>query len=440
VLSQGNGGKAAALNAGIAVAAGEIMVFADADGMFGKDTIGRLLEGFDGPDVGAVCGNDAPSNVDRLLPRLLALLTHVTSLVRRALSVTNCLSIVSGNCGAFRAHVVREIGGFTDGMVGEDLEITWRVHRAGYRVTFAPQALVRSEVPVTLGGLWKQRVRWTRGLIQTARMHRDMLCRRRFGAVSYFITLNLVTSLLLPPLQLLFLASLVVAAKLSAPTLAGLVISLTVTLAIADVVASVALDRSWRDLRLLYAVAGMVVYSPLLSMVVLWALVQEAGGVPARWNKLARQGVPAAKPVLVTAAARLSREMKLSLRRPGSLFLSIPGPGGLVNLRTQRGMPAGFVQVLNDRSVAWPRTRLDDTMTRALAVGRTDAADILFIAGAGRNRVCVLITGPVRVLDDAVLRRLHPRMRSAARGTKRPQAWVWLGVREARMQGGSARP
>ncbi|WP_117208153.1 glycosyltransferase [Allorhizocola rhizosphaerae] len=287
VLAQANGGKASALNAGIALANGEIMVFADADGVFAADTIDRLLDGFDRPDVGAVCGNDTPSNLDSALPRLLALLTHVTSLVRRALSVVNCLSIVSGNCGALRSRVVREVGGFTEGMVGEDLEITWRVHRAGYRVTFQPRAMVRAEVPSTVGALWKQRVRWTRGLIQTARMHRDMLCRPRYGAVSYYITLNLITTLLLAPLQLAFLAVLIGTTSLG--DIAGLVVSLTITLALVDFCLAAGLDRAWRDLRFLYLIPGMLLYSTVLSAVVLWAWLHELRGTPAHWNKLARR-------------------------------------------------------------------------------------------------------------------------------------------------------
>lgn len=290
VLTRANGGKAAALNAGIARATGQIMVFADADGVFTPDTLTRLLEGFDSPEVGAVCGNDAPLNTHRLLPRLLALLTHVTSLVRRALSYTGCLAIVSGNIGAFRSDVVREIGGFTEGLLGEDLEITWRVRRAGYRVTFQPWAIVYAEVPWTVSGLWRQRVRWARGLVQTARLHTGMLCRPRYGPVSFYLAVNLFTSLVLPPVQLIAGAYLVAGAVGSWSGLAGLVAGAMVSLVLVDVVLALALDRSWRDLRLVYVLPAMLGYSPLLSLVAVWAVLLELRGAPSRWNKLDRAG------------------------------------------------------------------------------------------------------------------------------------------------------
>jgi biofilm PGA synthesis N-glycosyltransferase PgaC len=430
VLTQPNAGKAAALNAGIAVASGEIMVFADADGIFTPTTITRLLEGFTSPTVGAVCGNDMPSNVNKQLPRLLALLTHVTSLVRRALSAVNCLAIVSGNIGAFRSHVVREIGGFTHGLIGEDLEITWRVHRAGYRVTFQPRSVVRAEVPDSFVPLWKQRVRWTRGLIQTALIHKDMLCRKRYGPVSYYITFTLITGLVLPPLQLVFVAAFIATSQL---TWFGLVFSL----AILDFAVAIALDKSWKDFKYLYLVPAMALYSPFLSLVVVYALWLEWRGKPAHWNKLARTGFA----VKAAAAAReglavnrLNQAMKVTLRLEGSLVVSVPTTAGTSARRTSQRAVPGFVQVLSDRSIAWPCQGLDDTLVRSLAVGRTDSAGVLYRVNRGENQVCLFLTGPVRLLDDATLRRLHPRVGPRHRRTERPQMWVWVGVRQAWLQ------
>ena len=82
----------------------------------------------------------------------------------------DCLPIVSGNIGAFPAPSCEGRGLPRVDTVGEDLELTWRVHRAGYQVRFQPLALVRAESPSTVRDLWKQRVRWARGLLQTVRL------------------------------------------------------------------------------------------------------------------------------------------------------------------------------------------------------------------------------------------------------------------------------
>jgi cellulose synthase/poly-beta-1,6-N-acetylglucosamine synthase-like glycosyltransferase len=295
VLSQANAGKAAALNAGIAAAAGEVLMFVDADGIFTSNTISELLRGFDCVRTAAVCGNDEPVNLDRVQTRLLALLTHGTAFVRRALARLGCLTIVSGNLGAFRASVVREVGGFEPGFVGEDLELTWRVHRAGYRVGFRPRALVYAEVPSTLRALWRQRVRWTRGHIQTARLHRDMFLARRFGRLGLYLPLNAFAMLIVPVLQLLAAVLIGVAIAAGESPVSGTAIGilgfLGVGMALAAVTYAIWLDRAWRDLRFLILIPLWPFFSVLMSLVTVHSLALEARGAPARWNKLARTGV-----------------------------------------------------------------------------------------------------------------------------------------------------
>lgn len=295
VIAQSNGGKAAALNAGIARATGEVLFFVDADGIFSSGTIRGMLSGFETADVGAVCGNDEPVNLDRVQTRLLALLTHGTAFVRRALTRINCLAIVSGNLGAYRRHVIEEIGGFVEGFIGEDLELTWRVHRAGYRVNFRPRALVYAEVPSTMRALWKQRVRWTRGLVQTIRLHRDMMFTSRFGPVGWYLPFNVVTALAIPIIQLVALLLLAIlfvggASPISAGAMVAM-LGLGLIWALGAICFSIALDRAWRDLRFLHVVPAWMFFSMVMSLVTAWALFLELRGAPANWNKFARTGV-----------------------------------------------------------------------------------------------------------------------------------------------------
>ncbi|HYR58007.1 MAG TPA: glycosyltransferase, partial [Chthoniobacteraceae bacterium] len=54
VLRQANGGKSAALNLGVAEAAGEVLICCDADTHFAPEAVGRLVRHFADPRVGAV--------------------------------------------------------------------------------------------------------------------------------------------------------------------------------------------------------------------------------------------------------------------------------------------------------------------------------------------------------------------------------------------------
>lgn len=296
ILTRPNRGKAAALNSGLARTRGEIIFFVDADGLFAPNTIREALKAFESEEVGAVCGNDSPLNLDRLQTRLANLQTHVgTGFVRRALTMINCLPIVSGNIGAFRRSALKKTGLFRGGFIGEDLELTWRVHKAGYRVVFQPSAMVYAEVPSTIAGLWKQRVRWGRGLLQTARLHRDMFFNPKYGLFGFFLPINFTGMVIIPILQLvsaILLPLLVLAGRSPIALTAGSLIGwLGLGLAFFATVFSIALNRAWGDLKYLYVVPFWVLYSLLMDVVALWAVILELRGGEARWNKLERTGV-----------------------------------------------------------------------------------------------------------------------------------------------------
>ena len=222
-----------------------------------------------------------------------------TGFVRRALATLNCLPIISGNVGAFRRSVLEKTGPFIEGFIGEDLELTWRVHKAGYRVAFQPWATVYAEVPSTLGGLWKQRVRWARGLLQTARIHRDMFFNRKYGVFGFYLPINFASMVIIPLLQLTSAVLLPILVLLNRSPIELNVISLVgwlgLGMAVFAVVFSLALNRAWGDLKYLYVVPLWIPYSLLMDAVTLWAIILEMRGTQAQWNKLERTGVVSRK-------------------------------------------------------------------------------------------------------------------------------------------------
>ena len=310
VITQPNNGKASALNRGFQLAKGEILFFVDADGLFTRSTIREMLSGFTSAQVGAVCGNDHPANMDTLLTKLFCLQTHVgTGFVRRALAEINCLPIVSGNCGAFRRSALTwpftrlgtEAEPFVNGFIGEDLELTWRVHRAGYRVNFAPRAIVRAEVPSTVKMLWKQRVRWARGLLQTVNLHRDMFFNFKYGRLGLYLPINFFNMVINPILQLLiiYLLILLVVAGLSPIQLGilSLVLWLGLGGALFTVYFAIVLDWAWEDLKYFYVIPLWVPYSLMMDVITIWAIILELWGTDAKWNKFERTGVISGKPM-----------------------------------------------------------------------------------------------------------------------------------------------
>ncbi|HET7084347.1 MAG TPA: glycosyltransferase [Rhizomicrobium sp.] len=167
VISIPNGGKANALNVGLANARGEVVVALDADTQFERTTISRLVRWFTDPAIGAVAGNAKVGNRINMITRWQALEYIVAqNLERRALSALDTLTVVPGAVGAWRRDVLREIGGFPADTLAEDQDLTIAIQTKGYRVHFDSTAIAWTEAPDTVKALAKQRFRWAYGTLQ----------------------------------------------------------------------------------------------------------------------------------------------------------------------------------------------------------------------------------------------------------------------------------
>jgi cellulose synthase/poly-beta-1,6-N-acetylglucosamine synthase-like glycosyltransferase/peptidoglycan/xylan/chitin deacetylase (PgdA/CDA1 family)/spore germination protein YaaH len=206
-----NGGKANALNIGLAQASGEILVALDADTLFGIDTISRLARWFSDPLVGAVAGNAKVGNRINTITRWQALEYIVAqNLERRALAALGTLTVVPGAVGAWRRSVLNQLGGFPLDTLAEDQDLTIAVQRAGFRVLFDSSAIAWTEAPTTFRGLARQRFRWAYGTLQCLWKYRDVTFNRRYGALGLIALpqvwlFQIILSALAPLVDLLFL-------------------------------------------------------------------------------------------------------------------------------------------------------------------------------------------------------------------------------------------
>jgi len=186
LLSFENGGKARAVNRGLAVAKGEYVVALDADTLFPPKTIGRLVRWFADPKIGAVAGNAIVGNRLNIVTRWQAL-EYVTAqnLERRALAALGAVTVVPGAVGAWRKSVLDDLGGYPADTLAEDQDLTIACQRAGWKVAFDPSAQAFTEAPDTVGGLLKQRFRWSFGTLQCVWKHRAALFNPKTPALGF---------------------------------------------------------------------------------------------------------------------------------------------------------------------------------------------------------------------------------------------------------------
>jgi len=218
LFAQANGGKAEALNLGLSHARGEIIVALDADTIFPPDTLGALARRFDDPLIGAVAGNAKVGNRINLITRWQAL-EYITAqnLDRRAFASLNCVTVVPGAVGAWRAELLEQIGGFSSDTLAEDQDLTLKVRKLGYKIGYEEDAVGWTEAPDTVRGLAKQRFRWSFGTLQCMWKHHDALVNPRYGALGFVAMPNvwifqIFFPLISPAMDLMFIWTLFSAA------------------------------------------------------------------------------------------------------------------------------------------------------------------------------------------------------------------------------------
>ena len=206
VIDKVNGGKADALNAGINYSHSAVFCSMDADSILEPDALLRAVQPFiaDPERVIATGGTVRIANGCRIrggriagyrLPRnpwaLLQTVEYMRAflMARLAWSRLESLTIISGAFGLFRRDAVVEAGGYTLGLVGEDMELVVRLHRFSrdrgrdYRIAFVPEPVCWTEAPETLQALSRQRRRWQRGSLETFAIHKSMLFNPKYGRV-----------------------------------------------------------------------------------------------------------------------------------------------------------------------------------------------------------------------------------------------------------------
>ncbi len=206
VVDKYNGGKTDALNAGVNVARYPYVMLTDADVVLDGECLLRAMRHVveDRERTVAVGGNIRPINgcvvnrgrvVEAHLPRSILermqVLEYIRSFIaaRPGWSRIGALVLVSGAFGIYRRDVLAEVGGFTEGHLGEDLDLTMRIHRLmrekrrPYRIVFAADAVAWTEVPTTRKVLRTQRIRWHKGLRMVVRDFWKLLFNPRYGTL-----------------------------------------------------------------------------------------------------------------------------------------------------------------------------------------------------------------------------------------------------------------
>jgi cellulose synthase/poly-beta-1,6-N-acetylglucosamine synthase-like glycosyltransferase/peptidoglycan/xylan/chitin deacetylase (PgdA/CDA1 family) len=186
IIDKINGGKASALNYGIAATNANYVVCIDADTKLKTDAVSKLMMHFNDASVGAVAGNVKVGNEVNILTRWQSIeYTTSQNIDRKAFGYFNAITVVPGAIGAFNKLAIEEAGGFTSDTLAEDCDLTIRILRCGYIIANENSAVALTEAPETLKQFMSQRFRWTFGVLQTFWKNRDALFNTNYTKLGF---------------------------------------------------------------------------------------------------------------------------------------------------------------------------------------------------------------------------------------------------------------
>jgi poly-beta-1,6 N-acetyl-D-glucosamine synthase len=290
VLTKRNGGKASALNAGIARSKYPFVMCMDADSWVDPGSLKAAMPHFRDAAVGAVAGNVKVANRENLLTRLQALeYIEGLNMPRRAQGFIAAVNIVPGPVGVFRREALEEVGGYDTDTFAEDADLTLQLITSGWKIIYEDQAITWTQAPTRALDLIQQRYRWTRGILQALKKRKGVYwhpfpdfplwlsaMEMGFEAIVWPI-LNVYAHLFFAIVALLFGAG-------------ELLLYWWILLTLLDLVmALVTVSMEEESLSLVpYAIIYRFFFILFLDITKLFATVEEALNLGMEWDKLRR--------------------------------------------------------------------------------------------------------------------------------------------------------
>ena len=170
ISEQTTRGKPAALNLALTHAIGDIVAVFDADSVPEPDVLTKVSSYFNDQKIQAIQGMTTSIN------ERSNILTRVISMEEKAwfqmlMSGREKLQLfvpLTGSCQFVRRTVLQDIGGWDENSLTEDVELALRLVEKNHKIKYVPDVCSGQETPTELRGLFKQRVRWYRGYMETA--------------------------------------------------------------------------------------------------------------------------------------------------------------------------------------------------------------------------------------------------------------------------------
>jgi len=128
-------GKSEAINEALRSVKSEIIILTDADVTFPPGSLRKLVENFEGSDIGAVSGVEVPLGGRSILTGIEADYRRIYTAIRMAEAETDSPFMCESELSAYRRALLEPL---RPGVVCDDVELTVTVRSKGFKALYAP--------------------------------------------------------------------------------------------------------------------------------------------------------------------------------------------------------------------------------------------------------------------------------------------------------------
>jgi poly-beta-1,6-N-acetyl-D-glucosamine synthase len=166
------GTKAGAQNFALSTINTKFTMAIDGDTTLAPDAVEKLMVVFKEKGVAAACGSVIPRfrktlwERGRYIEYLMAFTFYkpIQNYFGKPLISSGCFS-------AYKTSVLKKLGGWQTRTMAEDMDLTWTLYSAGYKVKFIPEAVSYPIEPNNFEFMRKQLRRWSHGFMQNVLLH-----------------------------------------------------------------------------------------------------------------------------------------------------------------------------------------------------------------------------------------------------------------------------
>lgn len=132
----------------------DILVILDSDLILNPNAIEELIKplknNIDIAGVGGILKNAEKGAITESYSELRKLFINLR------IKKVNYIDWINGGFCALRKKIIDDIGGYTQQETSEDLDISWKIQKKGYKLYLAKKAIALHHDPTTFKGIWKR--------------------------------------------------------------------------------------------------------------------------------------------------------------------------------------------------------------------------------------------------------------------------------------------